>query len=515
LIRSIAKFLIAVPGHPELKYSFISTLILCFIIQSKGQTVSYSLDHWVYRFLERLEAENLFNSPALRSKPISRSAIEEILTSIHKNIRENPALLTEADRRLLRQLEHDLFRKNRFFTFEPVLRETIIADHGTNTAETSPISETTIGVNLYGMLGKNFAYYLDARNSLVRGTGAGLDRFDIAAPSPARLYGPNIFRDRLIGYIIYEKSWLRAELGRNEFRWGPGYLGDLALSNNIPTTEMVRLSARLGRFRFTSAHAFLFDTMGPKFLAAHKLNIELIPGMYFGAGETVLYGNRDVELAYLNPLMPYHIAEHHLGDRDNNNMCFDFTLTRLPSTTIYAEYFIDDMTCTENLLTYFGNKFAFLAGILWTDVVNLPDLDLRLEYTRVEPYVYTHWDTINIYTYKNHLIGYQLGPNSDNAFLQLSYRIKGDIEIDVFSLRQRKGDGAPDTNTKPETGTHKYFLKGIVEDRRLYGLTVRDQLRKDLFVALSYVYSNTENMDRIAGSRSHDHMARLEIYYKY
>ena len=498
-----------------MKYSFIGTLILCFFIQSRGQTVNYSLDHWVYRFLERLEAKNLFTSPALRSKPISRSAIKEILISIRKNIRENPAGVTEADRRLLQQLEHDLYRENRLFTFEPVLRETIIADHGTNIVETSPISETMLGFNLYGMLGKNFAYYLDVRNSFVRGTAEGPDRFDIAAPSPARLYGPNIFRDRIIGYLVYEKSWFRAELGRNEFRWGPGYLGDLALSNNIPTAEMVKLSARLGRFMLTSTHAFLFNTIGPKFLAAHKLSIELIPGMYFGAGETVLYGNRDVEPAYLNPLMPYHIAEHTLGDRDNNNMCFDFTLTLLPSTRIYAEYFIDDMTLTENLLTYFGNKFAFLAGIHWADVANLPDLDLRAEYTRIEPYVYTHWDTINIYTHKTYLIGYQLGPNSDNAFLQLSYRINRDIEVDGFSLRQRKGDGAADTNTRPETGTRKYFLKGTVEDRRLYGLTIRDQLRTDLFVALSYVYSNTENMDRIAGNRSHDHLALFEIYYKY
>jgi len=190
------------PGYSGLKFVVICIILLCLSGQVNGQSVNYTLDSWIYDFLERLEAKDLFTSLELRSKPISRGTVQDILKRIRKKIHDDPTVLTAADKQLLRQLEDDLYQQNKSLTIEPVLRESIIADHGPQAGRTSPISETTIGFNLYGSLGKNFAYHLDIRNAVLRGGTGDSWSFDIASPSPTRLLGPNIFRDRIIGYFV-------------------------------------------------------------------------------------------------------------------------------------------------------------------------------------------------------------------------------------------------------------------------------------------------------------------------
>jgi hypothetical protein len=211
--------------------------------------------------------------------------------------------------------------------------------------------------------------------------------------------------------------------------------------------------------------------------------------------------------------MPYHIAEHHLGDKDNNTMSFDLTMFCAGSLKFYAEYFIDDMTSSESLTRYFGNKFAFLIGGYWVDPLKLSNVDLRFEYTRIEPFVYTHWDSINIYTNYDKTIGHWLGPNSDNLFFQLCYQFGRDFKIELLLERIRRGRGDLDTQSQPESGTRKKFLEGTIERRNLAGLKITGQLRRDVYLSFSYTYSDSHNLDRVPNRYSIDHLTRLEFSF--
>ena len=52
--------------------------------------------------------------------------------------------------------------------------------------------------------------------------------------------------------------------------------------------------------------------------------------------------------------MPFHIAEHHLGDRDYNSINFDITYDGFSNTRVYAEFFIDDYMLLKNPFTHWG-----------------------------------------------------------------------------------------------------------------------------------------------------------------
>jgi len=518
----------------------IYTCLLIIITASilPGQSVNLPLDHWGYQFLERCEAKGLVESFDLRIKPVSRTILADLLIKIDNRLQKQPDLFSKTDWELFDQLKGDfadeiltkniplknikherhLFsysENNSQFYIDLQGRQSIISNRGSQYDPQQLLSETTLGGVLRGQLGGSIGFFADARNSLLRGSDIEGESFDVSKGSPVVTSGSNVYRDRATAYFIWEKPWLRFEIGRDEFEWGPGFHGGSSISRNMPPSNMIRLSTRFKRFQFTSVHLFLSSSLGPKYLSGHRLDIKLLPGLYLGATETVIYGNRDVELAYLNPLMLYHVAEHHLGDKDNNTMSFDVTLTLLPQTKLYGEFFIDDMTSTKSLTNYFGNKFAFLIGGVWTDAFYFKNLDIHAEYARIEPYVYAHKDSINIYTHYNKVIGHWLGPNSDSAYLQAGYQFNRDVRLELSFERIRAGKGETNTIERPEEGMEKNFLSGIVENKKLYGIKLIDQIRYDIFVSISYTYLINKNLLQLQNENSNDHLARFEFYFNY
>ena len=505
---------------------------MCF-----SQSVNLPLEHWAYNFLSRMEAKGLFNSHELRVRPVPREKLTDIIEDIYTKASQQPKLLSRTDRRILEQLMSDFSDELRargmskklknephlFMVKEKVGtvygdligQQSIISNRGRQYDPDQLLSETTLGGQLRGHIGGALGFFAEARNSMTRGEDRTDESFDPSNGSPVVTSGASVFRDRATAYFVWEKPWLRLEGGRDEFDWGPGWHGGATLSRNAPPADLLRLFVRFKRFKFSYMHAWLRSGLGAKYLAAHRLDFTVMPGFYLGASETVVYGGRSIEPAYLNPLMLYHVAEHHLGDRDNNNLSFDATFTRLPNITLYGEWTIDDMTSSKSWSNYFGNKFAWVFGGRWADPFTLKNVDLRVEYGRISPYVYTHWDSINIYTHYDKIIGHWLGPNADTFIIELGWQLGRDFRIEVNAEHVRKGKGDANTVTRPPEGDRKDFLKGIVEKRNLAGVRIIDQIRRDLFVALSYTYRDTQNLFLEPGRTSYDHLARIQLYFNY
>ncbi|MBN1466135.1 hypothetical protein JXA02_10255 [candidate division KSB1 bacterium] len=495
------------------------------------------LDHWGYKFLSRMEAKGLFNSHELRARPIPRDRYADVVAQIYENASRDPELLSRTDWQLLEQLMGDLsdeFARDKFpaqisrekhlfrvqdqvglFYGDLVGAQSIISNRGGQYDPPQLLSETTLGGQLRGHIGNTVGFFAQARNSMTRGEDRDDESFNPDEGSPVVVSGANIFRDQATAYFVWDKPWLRLEVGRDEFDWGPGYHGGATLTRNAPPVDNVRFSVRFRSIKFSYMHAWLRSGLGAKYLAAHRLDLILLRGLYLGLAETVIYGDRNVELSYLNPLMLYHVAEHHLGDKDNNNLAVDLTYTRIPNVTLYGEWFIDDMTSTKIGSNYYGNKFAFLCGVSWADPCKLKNVDIRAEYGRVSPYVYTHWDSINIYTHYDKVIGHWLGPNADTFYLELGWQLSRDFRVELNAEHVRKGAGEADTTTRPAEGDRQDFLRGVVESRNLFGLQMVDQIRRDIFVGLSYTYREARNLWQEEGLMSVDHLVRFNFSFNW
>ncbi|MBN1997102.1 hypothetical protein JW935_06085 [candidate division KSB1 bacterium] len=498
-----------------------------------AQSVNVPLNYWGYRFIDRLETKNLFESNNTNVRPLTRRQFTAILAQVRQKVAQNPSLFSHADLRLFEQLvgdfadeleisanlpteKHALAWKetDKVLYLDLYAGETVISNKGDQYDPDELLSETTMGGILRGHLGHTIGYYMDARNTLMRGQNVKKENFDVSQGSPVVTSGANIYQDRALAYFTIEKPWLFVQAGLDEANWGPGVHNGLTLTRNAPPFYSLRLRTHFKRLAFNSLFGQLNSSLGAKFIAGHRLDLKLVDGLYLGASETVIFGNRNVEMAYLNPIMPYHIAEHHLGDKDNNNISFDIKINFFPNVKLFAEYYIDDMTSSASLTSYFGNKFAFVTGGTLADPFKIRNLDVRFEYARIEPYVYTHWDSINIYTHYDKIIGHWLGPNSQDVYLQTGYQMGRDLRLEFTMEKIRKGIGKADTKTRPSSGTGKKFLDGMVEKKNLYGIRIVNQFRRDIFASICYYYADIKNLN-LTTNQSCDHLARFELVINY
>jgi len=242
---------------------------------------------------------------------------------------------------------------------------------------------------------------------------------------------------------VLASDWgnLRLQFGRNDFAWGPARSGHLMMSNNPPPFDFLSLrydKENIFRFTFitgkiypypevpaseeTTNAGLLRRIIANKFLSAHRLEIYPLKGIEIGLAESVIYGERSMEPAYLNPINLYYSAQHNLGDMDNVAWSGDIEVHPLPHLRLYGELFIDDMRTGKLGSDYIGNKFAYLAGAGISDPLNIPDIDLTIEYARLDPFVYTHIYQINTYKNWNSSLGYWLPPNSEALLIDLTWQ---------------------------------------------------------------------------------------------
>lgn len=256
--------------------------------------------------------------------------------------------------------------------------------------------------------------------------------------------------------------------GKGQVMWGPAPDDNLGLSANSPSYDMVLLRSRLGVLRFEhlaarlrpcpdrpdapicgdpvdSEATYIVNGMTrplerDKYLAAHRVELSPRPWLDIGLQEVVIYGDRGPELAYLNPFMFFWAAQSYLGDKDNVMMTLDVDLRPAPGWRLYAAYTIDDLKKLKVFSDDFANKFSLQAGLLWTDPLGWSDTDVRGEYVRIEPWIYTHKFPINTFRHFDAPLGHALGPNSDRWQASIEHRWRHDFSTRLRWSYARHGD---------------------------------------------------------------------------
>lgn len=517
--------------------TIIGFIILCHSMVF-SQSVNVPLDHWVYDFLDRLQTRGLVRELRLSSRPYSRREVALMLSETEGKLHSGQTILSTTELSLFEQLKGEFYDElsaldgvaesrwyerhftrweengNRIYS-DLYLYQTVDGKWGEQYERAEKISQTTVGGSIRGQFKDQFGFFIFVKNTLTKGEDITEENFDPSLGPPVVISGKNVYSDDASAYLVWKLPWLRMEFGRDRAQWGPGIRGSLMLSANNPRFDMLKLKIHFKGFRFTSIHGKLSSGLGSKYIALHRLELTLFPWLTISGSESVIYGNRGIEPAYVNPIMPYHVAEHHLGDKDNNAMSFDVTAFPLHNHKFYFELFIDDFTTAKNPFTYYGNKFAFLTGWRWVAPMGIRDMDLQLEYARIEPYVYTHRDEINIYKNYDKSIGHWLGPNSDDLYIRSNYLINHHLSCAIVSERIRSGEGDIDTPHDMSIGDRKDFLSGPVETKWTWGIEARAQIFKDGFLSLNYYYIDTRNSNRIRSANSKDHQLSFQLLVNY
>ncbi|MCW5896257.1 MAG: hypothetical protein KIT50_11705 [Bacteroidetes bacterium] len=275
--------------------------------------------------------------------------------------------------------------------------------------------------------------------------------------------------DHAEGYLRYDGGLVSAQLGRERILWGAGYDQKMISSDNVRTYDFLRADFQYKSLKYTFFHGSLLGrrghivfsdptdsttkytepTVADKFFAAHRIEFSF-PGVFdIGFQEMVIYSNRSIDLAYLNPFIVLESAQRSREERDNVLWAFDIQTHFVRGFELNGTIVFDDLHFSEFFEPRWYNRYAYQAGIMLTDPLFVPDMTLMVEYTRVKPFVYAHdRSRENSYTSLNSLLGPRIGPNADSWFVRADYYPLRNLTLSLRVTFTRRGENEYDGSGK-------------------------------------------------------------------
>ena len=506
-----------------------------------SQSQNLPLNHWAYSFLDRLQTKGLYISEDFDTRPYSREAITEIILQINTKVQSDPALLSHVEWELYEQLKGEFheelnnlgqnidIKKKEYEThlFSWRTEDFVIHWDGLlgqqnkfeskREVDSIPKSLSHWGSSFRANIKQSLAIYAEAR-SFILGDADSLtaDVFNpsLGLPVTSKALVDVAVTDNASAYVVFRPPWLDLEFGRDLVEWGPGFRGNLMLSRNSNFYDLVKFTFRYQKFKFQHLHAFL-NADSTKYLAGHRLEVRPFKSFYFAFSESVVYGNRSVESLYLNPFIPIIIAERHLGNQDNNMISVDFSLfLNKYNLKLYSEILFDDFSFAKDIFNDFVNKWGVLFGGYWVDPLGAKNTDFRFELIRIQPFVYSHREPVNTYSNYNNVMGHWLGPDSDDWYFEITHQPHKNLRFGISWEQRRRGENDINQGTRPEDGKI-HFLDGVVERNRFYAIFGQWQIRRDVFLNVTYNFIQSKNLNREEGLNQNNHRLLLQLSLNY
>lgn len=214
--------------------------------------------------------------------------------------------------------------------------------------------------------------------------------------------------------LQYQDDWLRIWLGRRFLLWGQGDWGRTLISTYAGPLDGLGADFKLAQVHLGWAMGIL-DPGLQKYISLHRLAWRPFKSWEIAVSESVIWAQRGLDFVYLNPAIPYYVAQWNRGDVDNLQVGFDSSLAIWRDLTVYGELLIDDWQYKPEHDA--PDKLATVAGMRWHDPLGFNATRLGLEYARVNRWTYTHKYFRNRYVHNEMPLGSPLGNDADRIML--------------------------------------------------------------------------------------------------
>ena len=249
-----------------------------------------------------------------------------------------------------------------------------------------------------------------------------------------------------------------AEVAQQRLRVGAGYGDGLVLSGDADYFPSVQVGVRTPTVDYTALHGALgalphafTDEDRPdeggilggaeRYFALHRLAVYPTPALMLAFTEAIVYANRGPELTYLVPVNPFKTAEHTERDQDNPLFTLEVLARPLRGAEVYGTVLVDDANLGLLGKGSYSNKMAFQGGVAWAGGPAM----LFAEYTRIDPFVYTHrffrdGAYYNSFTHYGFSLGHPIGPNADQLAVGARAWLPGRLHAALTGRYNRRGE---------------------------------------------------------------------------
>ncbi len=418
--------------------SAVMSVCLMATVCLAGSSVNIPVGSPIYQDIERLEVKGLLDSVMLSTKPFGRLEGARLV----KEAEEKEAASAKDGEEIILRLKN-LFKDELEYPGVSYLKplDSVYLKAG-YAANENPFF---LNVNNNGdsfIKGGNLRAGLSMRGGL-------FDIFSLYLNPEYRLDKESGRGTLILGYITIDMLGATIELGRDSMWWGPGFNGDLLLTNNAKPFDMIKITSQhpfllpwlfryLGLIKPTVFLTHLDKVSGFSRANLLGMRLDLKPTQHFqiGFNRAILYGGLGFSdwIRILTATNNGRAAEH------SNSPIHGDQIASIDASYVYvnerkwvpfsgAKFYIEwgaNDSDGKGMPTGYANIYGtFLDAPLW-----LKDVDLRVEWAntarnaRYGPTWYTQSINITGYTYGGNIIGHHMGGDARDLFARVQYHYK-------------------------------------------------------------------------------------------
>jgi hypothetical protein len=362
------------------------------------------------------------------------------------------------------------------------------------------------GAEAFAYVGRHVAAYVSLTDNhektLLSGTGYLTTR-------PGARYKSGNDYSEMRGGVTWQWDWGAIGLVKDHFEWGNYYHYPNILSAKAPSFTHIKLNVRPVKwFEFNYIHGWLasglVDSVNSysytnsygtgyrtvyrkKFIAANLFTFKPMRNFYFSFGNSIIYGDRDVNPSYLIPVFFYKSIDHSENQNlsneggQNSQLFFDVSSRQIRHLHLFATLFFDDLSTKRFKENGHFDYYSLKAGLGLSDLI--PNVELRMEYIQTYPLVYKHNMPNTSFASNNYNLGHYLLDNSKGFHADLFFRPLRGLSAQLSYDFARHGPDHEELGTDRIEVVNR-FLDETVWKSRTIGLDVRYQVINGAFVFL-------------------------------
>jgi len=392
--------------------------------------------------------------------------------------------------------------------------------------------------------GKTFGAFLEAYNGYI---GGNIDaaKLDKRVSQSFSVNQTKIkYFDGTRGYLNYENGGLAIFAGRNEITWGINSMNPMVLGNYAQNMDFFKLSFQYKKFNYTYLHGWLVtprtsvyvDSLigdvrnkGAKYIVINRIGFIPTNRIRLGISQSIIYANRPVELAYLNPFLLWESAQRSLNDLDNSFLNIDFRYLIVDGLEVLSSITFDDLNFNlwgAGEWNTPDNRFAWQVTSNIAYPFIFKNFLLTLDYIQIRPFTFTHPGVNESLSYTNNgnSLGLNLLPNSINFSSNLMYLPIPNLAIHFRYDNIKHGDNLYDesgnllfnyggsyslSTTSILSDLEPKLLDGVFSNINRYSLQLKYYYSYFINGGINIVYENMDKQGMVGNNTT------LMVYLNY
>ncbi len=258
------------------------------------------------------------------------------------------------------------------------------------------------------------------------------------------------FSDIRAGFKAYT-WWGSVGLVKDNLQWGDSYRCSNIISGQAPSFPMLTLNLKPCKwFELNYIHGSLVSNVldstkyyveenytdstsrihyrpANKFIAANMLTFTPVRGLDISVGNSIIYGEDNIQLAYLIPIAFYKSLDHLLTkgvsvENQNSQLFFNISSRNVNHLHLFASAFIDEIKFSRfKLSNPENNPISWKVG---AQLSNWPlrNLALTTEFTRSSIVTYQHSIERLVWSTNSYNLGHYMGANAQELYVALNYK---------------------------------------------------------------------------------------------